>query len=153
AQYLTGLKEIQVPQKRRKPNGKALRIVGATHNNLKNVTADIPLGVFVCVTGVSGSGKSSLVNDILLEGLKSTLPNGWLEPAGDEEETEEELPHTVGAHNRIEGADFIDKVIDIDQAPIGRTPRSNPATYIKLWDEIRALYAQMPDAKVRGYAP
>ncbi len=154
AQYLTGVKEIAIPAKRRKPNGKALHIVGATHNNLKNVTVDIPLGVFVCVTGVSGSGKSSLVNDVLREGLATVLASGGRQPTGsDEEEVEEEALHTVGSHERIEGAQHIDKVIDIDQTAIGRTPRSNPATYIKLWDEIRALYATMPDAKVRGYQP
>jgi len=152
AQYLTGAKQIAVPTQRRKPNGKALRIVGAKHNNLKNVTVDIPLGVFVCVTGVSGSGKSSLINDVLREGLAATVANGQRERA-DEEETDEELPHTVGSHDRIDGIENIDKVIDIDQTPIGRTPRSNPATYIKLWDEIRSLYAEMPDAKVRGYQP
>ncbi|MCI0702551.1 MAG: excinuclease ABC subunit UvrA, partial [Planctomycetia bacterium] len=150
AQYLSGQKHIAVPDKRRTPNSKALRIIGARHNNLKNVTVDIPLGVFVCVTGVSGSGKSSLVNDILKEAL-ATHTNGRSDP--NDEETDEELPHAVGSHERIEGAQLIDKVIDIDQSPIGRTPRSNPATYIKLWDEIRALYAEMPEAKVRGYQP
>ncbi|HSQ57092.1 MAG TPA: excinuclease ABC subunit UvrA, partial [Gemmata sp.] len=153
AQYLSGAKEIAVPEKRREGHGKKLRVVGATHNNLKDVTVDIPLGKFVCVTGVSGSGKSSLINDILREGLSAKLlANGY--SRGDElGEEEEEVPHTVGEHKLIEGAENIDKVIDIDQAPIGRTPRSNPATYIKLWDEIRSLYAMMPDAKVRGYLP
>ncbi len=150
-QYLTGAREIAVPKKRREPNGKSLRIVGARQNNLKNVTVDVPLGVFVCVTGVSGSGKSSLVNDILLEAI---LARGQLDPdTAPEENGDEETPHTVGAHDRIEGFEHIDKVIDIDQTPIGRTPRSNPATYIKVWDEIRSLFAQMPDAKVRGYQP
>ncbi|MBA4062787.1 MAG: excinuclease ABC subunit A [Isosphaera sp.] len=155
AQYLTGAKEIAVPAARRKPNGKALRVVGATHNNLKDVTVDVPLGVFVCVTGVSGSGKSSLVNDVLREGLAAKLAsNGRGNGNGNgDEEAGEELPHEVGSHRAIEGAEHVDKVIDIDQAPIGRTPRSNPATYIKLWDEVRALYATMPDAKVRGYQP
>src|SRR5205823_1490847 len=150
AQYLTGAKEIPIPAERRPRNGKALRVVGARQNNLKNVTVDIPLGLFVCVTGVSGSGKSSLVNDILKEAL---LASGTRQGAESEDENGDDLPHTVGTHDRIEGADQIDKVIDIDQRPIGRTPRSNPATYIKVWDEIRALYAQMPDAKVRGYQP
>jgi len=150
-QYLTGAKEIAVPKQRREPNGKALRIVGAWHNNLKNVSVDIPLGVFVCVTGVSGSGKSSLINDILLE---SVFARGQLDPdTAPEENGGEAVQHTVGAHDRIEGFEHIDKVIDIDQAAIGRTPRSNPATYIKVWDEIRSLFAQMTDAKVRGYQP
>ncbi|HET6575324.1 MAG TPA: excinuclease ABC subunit A, partial [Fimbriiglobus sp.] len=150
AQYLTGAKEISVPKQRREPTGKALRIVGARQNNLKNVSVDIPLGVFVCVTGVSGSGKSSLINDILLEAV---LARGQLDPDTAPEENGDEVEHAVGAHDRIEGFEHIDKVIDIDQSPIGRTPRSNPATYIKVWDEIRSLFAQMPDAKVRGYQP
>ncbi|QDV89007.1 UvrABC system protein A [Phycisphaerae bacterium RAS2] len=116
-----------------------LIVRGARHNNLKNIDAAIPLGRFVAVTGVSGSGKSSLVNDILRERLARDL-NG----------AEGAQP---GAHDAIDGAEHLDKVIDIDQSPIGRTPRSNPATYIKLFDEIRALYAQLPDSKVRGYAP
>src|SRR5262245_15428550 len=150
-QYLSGRKTIAIPADRRKGNGQSLTIVGARHHNLKNLTVDIPLGMFVCVTGVSGSGKSSLVNDILRDALRTKANgNGRAEP---EEETEDDLPHTIGSHERIDGAEHIDKVIDIDQSPIGRTPRSNPATYIKLWDEIRALYAEMPDAKVRGYQP
>jgi excinuclease ABC subunit A len=151
ARYLTREKEIAVPKERRSPNGKTLRIVGARQNNLKDITAEVPLGVFVCVTGVSGSGKSSLVNDILLEAM---LARGKFDfDTAPEENGGEQAQHTVGAHDRIEGVEYIDKLIDIDQAPIGRTPRSNPATYIKVWDEIRALYAQMPDAKVRGYQP
>jgi excinuclease ABC subunit A len=153
AQYLSGAKEIAVPKARRKPNGKALRVVGATHHNLKDVTVDVPLGVFVCVTGVSGSGKSSLVNDVLREGLAAKLANNGRGNGNGDEDAGEEPPHEVGSHQAIEGTEHVDKVIDIDQAPIGRTPRSNPATYIKLWDEIRALYAEMPDAKVRGYQP
>jgi excinuclease ABC subunit A len=157
-QYLTGAKEIAIPQTRRPVDrARQLRIVGAKHNNLKNVTVDVPLGVFNCVTGVSGSGKSSLVNDILKESLSVALANGGREsPESDGsngDDDDDEIPHTVGAHDRIDGVELIDKVIDIDQTPIGRTPRSNPATYIKLWDEIRALYAEMPDAKVRGYQP
>ena len=152
-QYLSGAKEIAVPKKRRPLTGRKLQLVGAKHNNLKNVTVDIPLGVFVCVTGVSGSGKSSLVNDVLRTGLSAALANGGRKPAAEEEESEEDAPQTVGAHDKIIGVEQIDKVIDIDQTPIGRTPRSNPATYIKLWDEIRSLYAEMPDAKVRGYQP
>ena len=155
-QYLTGKKSIPVPAKRRAPNGKSLRVIGAKHNNLKDVTAEIPLGVFVCVTGVSGSGKSSLINDVLRGGLSAVLASGGRKPPVEEEEANEEdttaaIDQDESAH--IEGAENIDKVIDIDQTPIGRTPRSNPATYIKLWDEIRSLYAEMSDAKVRGYAP
>src|SRR5262245_5171630 len=152
AQYLSGAKQIAVPTQRRKPNGKKLCIVGAKHNNLKDVTVDIPLGVFVCVTGVSGSGKSSLINDVLRTQMhaETVHGNGEDEPENDEDE----VTVSSGAMcDRIEGAEHIDKVIDIDQTPIGRTPRSNPATYIKLWDEIRSLYAEMPDAKVRGYQP
>ncbi|MBX9583652.1 MAG: excinuclease ABC subunit UvrA [Gemmataceae bacterium] len=153
-QYLSGAKEIAVPKERRPVDpARKLRVVGAKQNNLKDVTVDIPLGVFACVTGVSGSGKSSLVNDVLREGLSAALLSGGRKPPENDEDEEDDTPHTVGAHDRIDGADQVDKVIDIDQTPIGRTPRSNPATYIKLWDEIRALYAEMPDAKVRGYAP
>ncbi|MCO6439140.1 MAG: ATP-binding cassette domain-containing protein [Phycisphaerae bacterium] len=116
-----------------------LSVVGARQNNLRNITASIPLGRFVCVTGVSGSGKSSLVNDILREALSREL-NGA-------------TTAQPGAHERIEGDEHLDKIIDIDQTPIGRTPRSNPATYIKVFDEIRALYAKLPDSRVRGYKP
>lgn len=116
-----------------------LTVRGARHNNLKNITVDIPLGRFVCVTGVSGSGKSSLVNDILREKL-AVLLNG----------AENAMP---GAHDAVVGHEQLDKIIDIDQSPIGRTPRSNPATYIKVFDEIRDLFAKLPDSKVRGYAP
>jgi len=149
-QYLSGVKQIKVPAQRRVGNGKALRIFGARHHNLQNIDVTIPLGLFVCVTGVSGSGKSSLVNDILREGFRTA--NGNIK---EDEDAEEEVPegHQVGAHDRITGTEHIDKVIDIDQAPIGRTPRSNPATYIKVFDEIRSLFAELQEAKVRGYKP
>jgi excinuclease ABC subunit A len=151
--YLTGQARIEVPKKRRPPTGNVLRIEGARQNNLKNITVEIPLGVFVCVTGVSGSGKSSLVNEILLAGLRDHMDRN----GSDEEETGDEPAETaqvIGTRcDRIAGADLIDKVIDIDQSPIGRTPRSNPATYIKVFDEIRAHFAEMADAKVRGYLP
>ncbi|MEQ8847020.1 excinuclease ABC subunit UvrA [Botrimarina sp.] len=158
--FLGGRREIAVPRTRRlqasdlglregdsgtspearsqKPGAPTLRIVGARHNNLKGVTVEIPLGAFVCVTGVSGSGKSSLVNDILMESLRRDLMKGKGEP---------------GEHDRIEGVEHLDKVIAIDQSPIGRTPRSNPGTYIKVFDDIRALYAQLPESKRRGYKP
>ena len=162
AQYLSGRKQIPIPAQRRQGNGQVLRIVGARHNNLKNITVDIPLGCFVCVTGVSGSGKSSLINDVLLAALRERLRTSEEDRPSPEDENgvpqEEDDPlltarPLAGTHERIEGVEQIDKVIAIDQSPIGRTPRSNPATYIKLWDEIRALYAQMPEAKVRGYQP
>jgi excinuclease ABC subunit A len=148
-QYLSGAKEIPIPRERRQPTRKRLEIVGARQNNLRNIDVEFPLGLFICVTGVSGSGKSSLVSDILLEAVRG-------QKAGNGEETEEaeedeEVAHMVGAHDRIAGLDQIDKVIAIDQSAIGRTPRSNPATYIKLFDEIRALFAMMQEAKVRGY--
>jgi excinuclease ABC subunit A len=156
-QYLSGTRCIAVPEQRRPGNRKRIKITGARHNNLKNIDVEIPLGKFVCVTGVSGSGKSSLVNDILMEGL---LASGQRQPAddngADEEETNGSLhsrTRPVGAHDSILGTGHIDKVIDIDQSPIGRTPRSNPATYIKVFDEIRSLYAQVPEAKIRGYKP
>ena len=136
-QYLAGTEEIEIPSKRRAVDDRKLRILGATHNNLKNIDVEIPLGKFVCITGVSGSGKSSLVSDILVESLRQDLNAGKGDP---------------GAHDAIEGLAYLDKLIAIDQSPIGRTPRSNPATYIKVFDEIRKLYAQLPDAKRRGYS-
>ena len=136
--YLSGQEVIEIPPIRRQVGENKLRIAGARHNNLKNVTVDIPLGNFVCVTGVSGSGKSSLTNDILIEALRRDLNGGDGDP---------------GRHREITGIEHLDKMIAIDQSPIGRTPRSNPATYIKLFDEIRKLYTQLPDAKMRGYQP
>ena len=125
-----------VPAQRRKGNGKKLRIIGAAQNNLRNVTVDIPLGEFVCVTGVSGSGKSSLINEILYKHLAAVL-NG--------------ARNRAGKFRQIKGVEFLDKVIEINQAPIGRTPRSNPATYTGVFGDIRELYASTQDAKLRGY--
>ncbi|MCE9547440.1 MAG: excinuclease ABC subunit UvrA [Planctomycetia bacterium] len=136
--YLSGRERIEVPKKRRAGNGNVLKVVGASHNNLKNIDIEIPLGRFVCVSGASGSGKSSLVNDILIEALGRDLNGGRGEP---------------GRHERIEGLNHLDKMIAIDQSPIGRTPRSNPATYIKVFDDIRKLYVQLTDSKTRGYQP
>ena len=137
-QYLSGKRRIVIPEQRRPIGDAKLVIRGATHNNLKNIDAEIPLGVFVCVTGVSGSGKSSLIDDILVEALRRDLNGGLGNP---------------GAHERIDGLEHLDKLIAIDQSPIGRTPRSNPATYIKVFDDIRDLYAQLPESKARGYKP
>ncbi|MFA5861408.1 MAG: excinuclease ABC subunit UvrA [Candidatus Thermoplasmatota archaeon] len=137
-QYLSGRRAIPVPPKRRDGNGNHLSIRGAKENNLKNVDMRIPLGKFVCVTGVSGSGKSTLVNDVLYRALARRL-YGAVE--------------TPGKHQKLEGLDNIDKVIIIDQSPIGRTPRSNPATYTGLFTTVRDLFAQTPDAKARGYEP
>jgi excinuclease ABC subunit A len=136
-QYLSGKKKIDVPKERRKSNGKSLKIVGATEHNLKDVSVDIPLGIMTVVTGVSGSGKSSLINDILARRLSQEYHRSQ-EPAG-----------KVKA---IEGTDNLDKVIDIDQSPIGRTPRSNPATYTGAFNDIRDLFAMTPEAKIRGYS-
>ncbi|HWI52887.1 MAG TPA: excinuclease ABC subunit UvrA [Symbiobacteriaceae bacterium] len=134
--YLSGRKEIPIPLQRRKPNGKWLRVKGARENNLKNVELKLPLGTFTCVTGVSGSGKSTLINEILYKRLAADL-NGARQRAG--------------AHDSIEGLEHLEKVIDIDQSPIGRTPRSNPATYTGVFDLIRDLMSQTPEAKMRGY--
>jgi excinuclease ABC subunit A len=154
-QYLAGVKQILIPRQRRPRTEKRLVIVGARHHNLKNITVEVPLGLFVCVTGVSGSGKSSLINDILRRGLEQRFQTGASATGnGDEEEDSvngKGIP--VGEHDGITGTENVDKVIDIDQTPIGRTPRSNPATYIKLFDEIRALFAELPEAKIRGYQP
>lgn len=135
-QYLSGKKYISIPNERRKPNGKWLKIKGAEENNLKKVKAEIPLGVFTCITGVSGSGKSTLINEVLLKALARKLYRSKVTP---------------GKHEKIEGLDHIDKVIDINQAPIGRTPRSNPATYTGVFDDIRSVFALTPESKVRGY--
>ena len=134
--YLSGRKKIEVPKERRKGNGKYLTVKGAAQNNLKNINVKIPLGRFVCVTGVSGSGKSSLVNDILYEELACRL-NG--------------ANRISGEHSGIEGIENLDKVIDINQSPIGRTPRSNPATYTGVFTDIRELFASTKDAKMKGY--
>lgn len=136
-QYLSGRKSIEVPKVRRKGNGKKLTIKGARHNNLKNITVSIPLGTFTCITGVSGSGKSSLINDILYKRLSAEL-NGSRTRAA--------------AHDDITGIKNLDKVIDIDQSPIGRTPRSNPATYTGVFTDIRNVFASTNDAKIRGYS-
>ena len=133
--YLSGKKQIPVPAKRRKPTG-YLKVKGASENNLKNINVKIPLGVMTCVTGVSGSGKSSLVNEILCKSLTRTLNRARCIP---------------GKHKGIEGVEQLDKVINIDQSPIGRTPRSNPATYTGVFDMIRDLFASTPDAKAKGY--
>jgi excinuclease ABC subunit A len=134
--YLTGELKIEIPQKRRKGNGKFLTLKGATGHNLKNVDLKIPLGTFCCITGVSGSGKSSLINQTLYPILLAHIYNGVRKP----------LPY-----KSIDGLEHLDKVIEIDQSPIGRTPRSNPATYTKVFDEIRSLFAGMPEAQIRGY--
>jgi len=137
-QYLTGKKKIEVPSERRKGNGNKITIKGAKENNLKNINVSIPLGTLTMVTGVSGSGKSTLVNQILYKGLNKLVNNS---------------KNPVGNHKEILGYENIDKIIDIDQSPIGRTPRSNPATYTGTFDIVRELFAQTPEAKMRGYKP
>ena len=138
--YIAGRRKIEVPQTRRKVRrgGKRLKIVGARANNLKNIDVEIPLGVFTCITGVSGSGKSTLINQILYPVLADKLNGARIVP---------------GKHTRVEGVDQLRKVIHVDQNPIGRTPRSNPATYTGVWDKIRQLFAKTPEAQVRGYGP
>lgn len=138
AKYLTGEKKIETPTERRKGNGNKITVSKAKENNLKNVTVDFPLGVLTMVTGVSGSGKSTLVNEILYKGLNKLINKS---------------KNPVGAHKEIKGYENIDKIIDIDQSPIGRTPRSNPATYTGTFDIIRELFSQTPEAKMRGYKP
>jgi excinuclease ABC subunit A len=155
ADYLSGKKRIPVPERRRPPSAQKLTVVGARRHNLKNLRVEIPLAQFVCVTGVSGSGKSSLVNDVLLGTLREKLArngNGEDREDGDEPPAEVDAPATALC-DRLDGAEQIDKVIDIDQSAIGRTPRSNPATYIKVFDEIRSLFTAVTEAKVRGYTP
>ncbi len=138
-QYLTGVREVPVPKARRQPvKGKVLKVIGARENNLKNVTAELPVGVFTCVTGVSGGGKSTLLIDTLYKAVARKLNNAREHP---------------GAHDRIEGLEHFDKVIDIDQSPIGRTPRSNPATYTGAFTPIRDWFSGLPESKLRGYAP
>ena len=138
AQYLNGKLKIEVPKTRREGNGKSIKLSGATGNNLKNVSIEIPLGKLVCVTGVSGSGKSTLINETLYPILNAHFFNAVKKPQ---------------PYKKIEGLAHIDKVIDIDQSPIGRTPRSNPATYTDVFSEIRSLYTQTPEAMIRGYKP
>jgi len=138
ADYLSGKKNIEVPKTRREGNGKFIKLKGASGNNLKNVSVEFPLGKMICVTGVSGSGKSTLINETLYPILNAHIYRGVKKP----------MPY-----KKIEGLEHIDKVIDIDQSPIGRTPRSNPATYTKTFDEIRSLFAQTPEAAIRGYKP
>jgi excinuclease ABC subunit A len=137
-QFLNGSLAIEVPRQRHRGNGKRVRIVGARENNLKNIDVEIPLGMLVCITGVSGSGKSSLISNTLFPALAQRLFKSR---------------EAAGAHERIDGLENLDKVIEIDQSPIGRTPRSNPATYVGLFTPIRDLYAQVPEARVRGYQP
>ncbi len=138
ADYLGGRREIEVPKNRRKGNGKSIKITGASGNNLKNVTAEFPLGKMICVTGVSGSGKSTLINETLYPILNKHIYRGVKEP----------MPY-----KKITGLEHVDKVIDIDQSPIGRTTRSNPATYTGVFSEIRSLFAKTPEAAIRGYKP
>lgn len=136
--YLSGRKQVEVPKKRREGNGKSLKVINATANNLKGVDISIPLGKLICITGVSGSGKSTLMSDILYNALAAKLMGARTQ---------------AGEYERIEGIEYLDKIINIDQSPIGRTPRSNPGTYTGLFDEIRKLYAELPESKVRGYKP
>ena len=135
-QYLSGKKRIDIPQVRRKPNKKYIEIIGARENNLKNIDVKIPIGLMTCITGVSGSGKSSLVNEILYKALPRELNRARIK---------------AGNYDKILGTQYLDKVIDINQSPIGRTPRSNPATYTGVFDSIREVFAMTNESKVRGY--
>src|SRR4030095_226044 len=136
--YLSGARAIPLPAARRQPDGRFLRVLQASENNLQHIDVEIPLGLFVCITGVSGSGKSTLLLDILYKALAQRLHRARERP---------------GAFGKLLGLEHIDKVIHIDQSPIGRTPRSNPATYTGVFDAIRELFAQVPEARVRGYQP
>ena len=136
--YLAGRRQIEIPQERRAGNGKSLKLFGATGNNLNEVDLEIPLGKFICITGVSGSGKSSLINETLYPILRSHFYNSLKRPL---------------AYQKVEGLDHVDKVIEIDQSPIGRTPRSNPVTYTNVFGDIRKLFSETPEAKIRGYKP
>ena len=135
--YLAGTLKMDIPSSRRSGNGNFLRVRGVTEHNLKNVSVDIPLGTFTCITGVSGSGKSTLMSDVIYPALSNKIMRSKL---------------AVGAYQSIEGADAIDKVINIDQSPIGRTPRSNPATYVGVFDAIRDLFASLPESKANGFS-
>jgi len=146
--YLSGEVQVALQLQRRGGNGRRLVVVGARENNLKNVTAEFPLGTFTCVTGVSGAGKSTLVNQILYPAVARALHRG-----GDRTTDPASVSLSVGEHDRLLGLSEIDKVIDIDQSPIGRTPRSNPATYTKVFDLIREFFAMLPESRLRGYAP
>jgi excinuclease ABC subunit A len=136
--FLSGRRQIPTPEMRRTPGGRRLRLEGVREHNLRNVTVDIPLGLFVCVTGVSGSGKSTLVQDVLLRALMRRIYRSRVMP---------------GKHRKLIGWEQVDKIVDIDQSPIGRTPRSNPATYTGVFDHVRRLFAQVPEAKLRGFQP
>jgi excinuclease ABC subunit A len=137
-QYLAGAINMIIPKERRKGNGESIKLTGVSEHNLKNINVEIPLGVFTCITGVSGSGKSTLLSDVLYPALANKIYGS---------------NHTEGAYKKIEGDEYIDKVIDIDQSPIGRTPRSNPITYVEGFTAIRDLFANLPDSKMRGYKP
>lgn len=138
ADYLNGRKRVEIPALRRKGSGQSITVRGAQENNLKDIDVSFPLGTLMAVTGVSGSGKSTLVNEVLYKGLHRRINKARVLP---------------GRHRDLEGAEWIDKIIDIDQSPIGRTPRSNPATYTGVFDLIRELFAATPEAKARGYKP
>ncbi|MDR0464553.1 MAG: excinuclease ABC subunit UvrA [Treponema sp.] len=137
-QYLAGVLHIDIPKKRRQGNSNVIKIKGASEHNLKNINVEIPLGIFTCITGVSGSGKSTLLSDVLYPALANKVYGSG---------------RTEGAYKRLDGAEYIDKVIDIDQSPIGRTPRSNPITYVEGFTAVRDLFANLPDSKMRGYKP